>query len=314
MKVASVTVNWKTPKLACRAVEAALEDLRPLGGKAIVVDNASGDDSMAILREAAQERGWGEDVVLLESPRNGGFGAGNNLALRHAMAWSDRPQYFYLLNPDAKPDPGCIQTLVEFMDAHPQVGMAGSRVRHEDGSLRLSAFRFPSVLSELESGLKLGLASKLLERWRVWAPPPKKTGPVDWVSGASVLIRTQALDEVGLFDEEFFLYYEETDLAYRALFAGWPTYYVVEAEAEHIGQVSTQFKNHDRPRPGYWFDSRKYYLRKNHGPITLWAANTAFAGATALYQLRRRLQGKPDEDPPGLLQDFWTHNFARKNR
>jgi GT2 family glycosyltransferase len=192
--------------------------------------------------------------------------------------------------------------------------MAGSRVRHEDGSLRLSAFRFPGVLSEVETGLKLGLASRLLSRWRVWAPPPQRTGPVDWVSGASVLMRTQMLEEVGLFDEGFFLYFEETDLSYRALFAGWPTYYVVEAEAEHIGQVSTQFKDHERPRPGYWFDSRRYYLKKNHGPLKLWAANGAFVGASALYQLRRRLQRKPDQDPPELLRDFVRHALSKKNR
>lgn len=309
MRVASITVNYKTPDLALRAVEAALVDLEPMGGKAILVDNASGDGSLQKLESAVSERGWNERVVVLGSAVNGGFGAGNNIAFREALAWDDPPQYLYLLNPDARPDPGCLRTLVEFMDRRPEVGLAGSKVRHEDGSLRLSAFRFPSVLSEVEGGLKLGVASRMLERWRIWMPAPEKTSQVDWVSGASVIIRSSVLEQVGMFDENFFLYFEETDLSLRALRAGWPTYYVVEAEAEHIGQVSTQFKDHSRPRPSYWFDSRRYYLRKNHGPLAFWAANAALMTSSALYQIRRRIQSKPDEDPPHFLRDLVRHNL-----
>ena len=314
MKVVSVTVNFRTAQLAARAVDAALVDLRALGGKVLIVENASGDDSLASLESAGASRGWGDDVQVIAAPSNGGFGAGNNIAFREAMGWSEAPEYFYLLNPDAKPDVGCIETLVRFMDQHPDVGLAGSKVRHDDGSLRISAFRFPGVLSEVEAGLKLGIASRLLERWRVWAPPPVRTGPVDWVSGASVLIRRATLEQVGLFDESFFLYFEETDLCARALQAGWSTFYVLEAEAEHIGQVSTGFKDMERPRPRYWFDSRKHYLRKNHGTLKLWAANSAFVGANALYQLRRRLQRKRDEDPPGFLKDFVTHALGAKTK
>lgn len=311
MRVASVTVNYKTAALTLRALEAALVDLDELGGHAIVVDNASDDGSVELLEQAIVERGWSDRVHLLPSAKNGGFGAGNNIAFREALSWDDPPEYLYLLNPDARPDPGCIRTLVELMDARPDVGLAGSKVRHEDGSLRLSAFRFPSVLSEIEGGLKLGLASRAMERWRIWMPPPQRSCQVDWVSGASVMIRVAVLEQVGMFDENFFLYFEETDLCLRALQAGWPTYYVLEAEAEHIGQVSTQFKDHARPRASYWFESRRYYLRKHHGPLKLWTANAAFVVSSGLYQLRRRVQNKPDEDPPGLLKDFVSHMIAR---
>jgi len=311
MKVASVTVNYKTAELTLRAVEAALRDIEPLGGKAIVVDNASGDGSAERIRAAIAERGWGERVCFLPSERNLGFGAGNNLAFREALAWNDPPDFFYLLNPDARPDPGAIGTLREFMLSHPRVGLAGTRVRHEDGSLRISAFRFPGVVSEIEAGLKLGVASRWLERWRVWQPAPAVTSQVDWVSGASVMIRRELLESIGMFDETFFLYFEETDLCLRALRGGWPTYYVVECEAEHIGQVSTQFRDNSKPRPKYWFDSRTHYLAKSHGALKLWAANLAFVSAASVYQVRRRLQGKPDVNPPGLLRDFLRHSLGR---
>lgn len=309
MKLCSVTVNYKTPDLALRALEAVVPDLRPLGGHAIVVDNASGDGSVLRLREGVKALGLQDDVTVLASEQNGGFGAGNNIAFRHALQSSDPPEYFYLLNPDARPDPGAVRTLVDFMDAHPGAGLAGSKVRHEDGSLRISAFKFPGVLSELEAGLQLGVASRWLQRWRVWQPPPERTSRVDWVSGASVMIRSEVLQSVGMFDENFFLYFEETDLCLRALRAGWPTWYVVEAEAEHIGQVSTGFSDRRKRRPPYWFESRRYYLAKSHGSAKLWAANATFVTANALYQIRRRLQNKPDANPPGLLGDFVRHNL-----
>jgi N-acetylglucosaminyl-diphospho-decaprenol L-rhamnosyltransferase len=311
MKVASVTVNYKTADLALRAIEAALADLEPLHGKAFLVDNDSGDGSLERLRQGIADRGLGPRVELIASPRNVGFGAGNNLAFRAALASDDPPDYFYLLNPDAKPYAGALRVLVDFMDAHPTVGIAGSRVRHPGGEVRHSAFRFPSVVSELEAGLHVSLASKLLERWRVPAEPPTQTGPVDWVSGASVMLRTAMLRDVGMFDENFFLYYEETDLCLRAARAGWTTWYVLESEAEHIGQVSTGMKDRAKPRPRFWFESRAYYLRKNYGPLKLLAANAAFASAYSVYEIRKRL-GKPEVDPPGFYRDFLRFNFARK--
>ncbi len=308
MKVVSVTVNYKTAELTLRAVEAALRDLDPLGGRAIVVDNDSQDGSYEILVAAVAERGWGGRVDVIAAERNAGFGAGNNLAFRHALAWEEPPEFFYLLNPDALPDPGGVTALLDFMERTPDAGLAGSRVRHPGGELRLSAFRFPSVFSELEQGLKLGVASRLLERWRVSMPAPTKTCPVDWVSGASVMLRRAMLDEIGMFDENFFLYFEETDLSLRAVRAGWKTYYVMESGAEHIGQVSTGMKDKLKRRPKYWFESRAYYLEKNHGHAMRRAADVAWAGGALLPEVRKKM-GREDTDPPQLYRDFVAFNF-----
>ena len=226
MKVASVTVNYKTADLALRALEKVLADIVPLGGRSILVDNDSQDGSYEKIVATVRERGWDEHVDVIAAPRNAGFGSGNNLAFRHAMAWDDPPEYFYLLNPDAYPDPGTVEHMVGFMESHPRVGLAGTRVRHPGGDLRLSAFRFPSVLSELELALRVAVVTRLLEQYRVPQPPPEHTCEVDWVSGASVMVRRAMLDEIGLFDENFFLYFEETDLCMRAKRAGWSTYYV----------------------------------------------------------------------------------------
>jgi len=310
-RVASVTVNYATPELTLQAVAAALRDLESLGGKAIIVNQESGDHSLTRLQSAMDDHGWGDRVILLQSQQNTGFGAGNNMAFRHALEWDDPPAYFYLLNPDAKPDPNTIRTLVSFMDEHPRVGLAGSKLRGPDGQPRASAFRFPTVLAELESGLRIGAVSWLLDRWRVSGAAPSQTSGVDWVSGASMIIRREVFDTVGMFDETFFLYFEETELALRARRGGWSTFYVTECEAEHIGQASTQLKAPGRRRPVYWFDSRRHYLRKTQGWAGLWAANLAFVGSRIVYQAKRRLLGRVDADPPQLLADFIRHTLGR---
>ena len=309
MKLRVVTVNYRTAETTIRAIEHALADLGELDAAITVVDNASGDGSLERLRAAAETRGWGDRVAILDAGKNGGFGAGNNLAIRAALDSADPPDYVYLLNPDAFVDSGAMAAIVAFMDAHPNVGIAGTRIYDEDGTIHPSAFRFPTVLSELERGLRLGLATRLLERWVVWKGMPDTTGPVDWVSGASCVLRRQLLSEVGLFDEGFFLYFEETDLCRRARAAGWECWFLAEASVVHMEGASTGIKERRRI-PGYWLDSRRRYFVKAGGPRTLLLANAAWAAAFAAWRARRMIQRKPDDDPPFALRDFLRHSLG----
>jgi GT2 family glycosyltransferase len=314
MKLWVVIVNYKTPVLALRAIESALPDVRALGGWICVVDNASGDGSYETLRDGvAAMRAGGADVPVevIAAERNGGFGYGNNVAIRRALRAEDPPDYVYLLNPDAIAAPSAIRRLVEFLDAHPQAGIAGSHVEDSDGTTHVSAFRFPSPLGEVEATLKLGLASRALERWRVAGLPCDRTMPVDWVTGASSMIRREVLEQVGLFDENFFLYFEETDLCRRAAEAGWERWFVREATVRHEEAAATGIKNTARPMPQYWFDSRRYYFLKPGGKAELTLANLGWVAGFGLWRLRRRIQGKPDRDPPHMLRDFLRHALGR---
>jgi N-acetylglucosaminyl-diphospho-decaprenol L-rhamnosyltransferase len=309
MKLRVVTVNYRTAETTIRAVERALADLGDLDAAITLVDNASGDGSLERLRAAADTRDWGERVTILDAGTNGGFGAGNNLAIRAALDSADPPDYVYLLNPDAFVDPGSMAAIVAFMDAHPRVGIAGTRIYDEDGKIHPSAFRFPTVLSELERGLRLGLATRLLERWVVWKGMPDASGPVEWVSGASCVLRRQLLEEVGLFDEGFFLYFEETDLCRRAREAGWECWFLADASVVHMEGASTGIKQRRRI-PGYWLDSRRRYFKKAGGARTLLLANAAWAAAFAAWRARRVIQRKPDDDPPFALRDFVRHSLG----
>lgn len=314
MKLLACLLNWRTADMTLRALETLVGEVRGIpGARVCVVDNDSGDGSYEKIRDVVSTRGWGDLVEVVQSGHNGGFGYGNNVALRRGLLAEDKPDYFYLLNSDAFPDPGALDALLRYMDANPRVGLCGSTVRGLDGEPQRSAFRFPSLWSEIDRTAKLGVLSRILEDKIVNMPIPLRTTTnVDWVAGASMMIRRQTLEEIGLFDERFFLYYEETDLCLRARRAGWLIGYVRESSVAHVGGASTGVQSHtvvQKPMPTYVFDSRRHYFLKNHGRPGLWAANAAHAIAGASFRLRRRVQGKPDPERPREWIDCVLYNL-----
>jgi hypothetical protein len=311
VKLYAVILNYKTAAMTSEALAALMRELASFPDAHVdVVDNDSRDGSEEKLRGAVAELRAGPRVEVVQTGHNGGFGYGNNAGIRRALAASDKPDYVYLLNSDAFPDPGSLRALVAFADSHPRHGIFGSYIHGPDGEPHETAFRFPTLASELEGSARLGPISRVLRRWIVALPIPERPTRVDWLAGASMLIRRELLERIGLFDETFFLYFEETDLCRRARRAGFETWYVPESRVTHIGSVSTGMKDRARPVPRFWFESRNHYFAKNHGRLYLWAANVLWLAGYASWRVRRRLQRKPDADPPGLLADFARFNFA----
>ncbi|WP_439518898.1 glycosyltransferase family 2 protein [Hydrogenophaga sp.] len=304
-QVLTVVLNYRTPDLTLRAVEAALREMEGIAGAITVVDNDSRDGSFEKLQQGVKERGW-DRVRVLQSGRNGGYGAGNNHGIRQGLPDGSAPDYVYILNSDAFPEPGCIRVLLEHMERHPRVGFAGSRIHGEDGVYHRSAFRFPTPFSEFESAAATGPISFLLKRYIVHMPEPMDALEVDWMAGASLMVRQQVLDETGGFDERFFLYFEETDLCLRAKRAGWTAIYLPQSRVMHIGSVSTGMRTWKR-MPGYWFDSRLWYFIKNHGVVYAAVATLAYV-AGSLVLLTRQLFGKKrDGAPERFLSDLVSH-------
>lgn len=313
MRVLVVIVNYRTASLTIDC----LGSLAPQVGedvRVVVTDNASRDDSVARIADAIARNGWGAWCELMPLDRNGGFAYGNNAAIRPALAAADKPTYVLLLNPDTVLRDGAIRELVAFMDAHPKAGIAGSRLEHPDGEAQRSAFRFHTVLSELEGGLRLGVVSKALRRHIVAPPVPQGSDPVltDWVAGASMIIRREVFDDIGLLDEAYFMYFEEVDFCLRAKRAGWTCWYVPRSRVVHlVGQASgvTDVKKARKRRPKYWFDSRRRYFLRNHGEFRTVLADAAWAGGFMLYRARQLIQKKPDNDPDRLLRDFVANSY-----
>ncbi len=310
MNLAIIIVNYKTAPLVIDCLR-SLQDQLQLGWHVYLTDNASPDDSVAILRGAIAENHWESWCTLMPLQKNGGFAYGNNAALQTALALEQSPPFYLLLNPDTVVRPGAIAALLDYAAAYPQAGIFGSRLEDSDGTPQRSAFRFPGVLSELEGSVRLGAVSRLLHRYVVAPPVSALAGACDWVAGASFLVRSGVFAAIGLMDEDYFMYYEEVDFCLRARQAGWACHYVPASRVVHlVGQSSgvTDKRQANRRRPAYWFESRRRYLLKHLGRgKTLLADSLAMIGFT-LWRLRRWLQRKPDTDPQYFLRDFWRHS------
>jgi hypothetical protein len=303
--VLTVVLNYRTPDLTLRAVEAALVGMEGINGAITVVDNDSRDGSFDKLEAEVRVRGW-DRVRVLQSGHNGGYGAGNNFGIRQGLPDGTAPDHVYILNSDAFPEPNAIRVLLQYLQAHPQVGFAGSRLHGEDGVYHQTAFRFPTAFSEFESGAGTGPISRLLKRFIVALPEPREVLAVDWMAGASLMVRKRVFDEVGLFDEAFFLYFEETDLSLRARRAGWTSVYIPDSRVMHIGSVSTGMKSWKR-MPSFWFDSRLRYFVKNHGAGYATVATLAYTAGAIILKLRSLIGKKRPGPADRFLSDLLVH-------
>ncbi len=317
-RLLTIILNYKTPEMSLEAVEAALVAMEGLNGEVTLVDNDSRDGSYEKLLAGVAAKGWDDRVRVLQTGHNGGFGAGNNFAIRAGLRDGARPDLIYILNSDAFPAPDAISRLIEALDADPQAGFAGSYIHGPGGEPHMTAFRFPSIASEFEGAVRLGLVSRILGKYAVPRPLPEATEQVDWLAGASMLMRSDLLDEIGLFDEGYFLYFEETDLCLRAQRAGRHVLYVRASEVAHIGGVSTGMKRWQKV-PTYWYDSRLRYFTKNHGHAYAFAATAAHVTGGLLWRIRRVIQRKPRVEPPQYLRNLLLHYlkmsvFSRERR
>jgi N-acetylglucosaminyl-diphospho-decaprenol L-rhamnosyltransferase len=313
MQLLVVIVNYRTPDMTLDAARAAVRALDGVEDWRLdIVDNDSEDGSFERLEAAIAREGW-RHVRVLESPKNGGFGYGNNVAISAALRTDDPPELVYLLNSDAFPEPDAIRALLAFMREHPEVGIAGSEIHGVDGAPHVTAFRFPTLASEGLGSFRLGAIARWVPATEVAIlPRPETTQRVDWLAGASMMVRREVFERVGLFDDGFFLYYEETDLCLRAAKAGWPTWYVVESRVAHVGHGTTGLKDKRRPMPKYWFESRRHFLVKSYGRAYAWAANTLGAVGLSTFGVRARIQRKESPDPAGYLRDFVRFNFLER--
>lgn len=311
--VLTIVLNWRTADMTIQSVECALRELDGIAGALTIVDNDSGDGSFEKMTAEVASRGWDKGahpVRVLQSGHNGGFGAGNNYGIRAGLPGGAKPDYVYVLNSDAFTDKGAIKALLDHLEANPKVGFAGSFLHGEDGEPHRTAFRFPSIASELEGAARFGPISRLLKNHIVAQPIPDATCTADWLAGASLMIRQKALDQIGLFDETFFLYFEETELSLRAARAGWQSAFVRESRVTHIGSVSTGMKTWERI-PKFWLDSRAYYFTKSHGKAYALAATAAHVLGGMVWRTRLLFQKHDGGDPPHFLFDLIRHTLRR---
>lgn len=306
-RILTIVLNYKTAQMTLKAAKAARVALQGLPGEIVIVDNDSQDGSFDIMTRHVADAGW-DDTRVIQSGHNAGYGAGNNVGIRAAMSDGSRPDYYYVLNSDAFPEQGAIKVLYSHLNNTPTTAFAGSFIQGEDGVQHTTTFRFPTIWSEFEGAIKFGPVSKLLKSYRV----PRdlvETAPVDWLAGASVMMRRDVLDDIGLFDEAFFLYFEETDLCRRAQKAGHRVMFLADSVVMHLGSVSTGMKDWQRV-PDYWFDSRWRYFIKNHGRAYAACATIMHLTGGGLHWMRCKLTGKTHDGASHFLRTLARHDAA----
>lgn len=302
-------VNYRTGPLTVECLRSlAGEVVACPGTEVVVVDNCSGDGSADLIASAIEREGWSRWARVLRAPANGGFSYGNNQVVRPALASAHPPAYFWILNPDAQVRPGALRELIGFLERHPRVGIAGSSMLDGAGQPWPYAFRFPSIWSEMASGLRLSVVGKLLSRHIVLRRMEQdRPQQVDWLPGASMLVRREVFESVGLMDEGYFLYFEETDFCLTARRAGWETWYVPTSVVMHIAGQSTGVTGEQalvKRRPQYWFDSRRRFWVKNYGRFYSAATDLVWALAYSTWRLRSLLLRKPSGHPPHYFFDI----------
>lgn len=218
MDISFIILNYKTKGLLKNCLKSVIEsDLRGLNYEIIVVDNNSGDGVKEMLAEHFA------GVIFIQSRYNLGMGAGNNLGIRQA-----RGKYVIILNPDTVVFPDAMIKLYDFMEKNTRAGIAGPKLINPDGSLQYTRCRFPSFLTPMYRRTPLRKLKSVKKKLADYLTKDEDYGiasRADWLYGACLFIRRSALDKIGLFDERFFLGFEDTDLCRRAGKAGYEVWY-----------------------------------------------------------------------------------------
>jgi N-acetylglucosaminyl-diphospho-decaprenol L-rhamnosyltransferase len=257
-----IVVSWNVRNLLRACLKSVTESLssergQMLSSQVIVVDNASSDGSVEMLKEAFRE------IHVIANDRNLGFTKGNN----QGLALSDA-RYVLLLNPDTEVVGDALGEMVAYMDDHPTAGALGPQLLYPDGQVQSSRRRFPDLRTAYVESTFLQswfAQSGTLERYYVLDRSDDETQAVDWLVGACLLIRRETLEEVGSLDESYFMYSEELDWCYRAKKRGWEVVYLPTAQAiHHVGKSSEQVL----PVRHIQFQrSKVLFFKKHHGRL-----------------------------------------------
>ena len=295
--VTILLVNYNTRHLLESCFDKLQAACRGLSSQTIVVDNSSADDSVDFIR-----RHWGE-WDLITNKENIGFGRANNQALPLVKG-----RYVLLLNTDAFVAPDTLEKTIAYMEAHPRCCDLGVRLVGRDGRLQPSARYFPTPWN-------LFLQRTGLQKYFPWSRPvddmdwPHDTvRQCDWVPGCYYLVRREVIDQVGLFDPRYFLYYEEVDHCLATKRVGWDVVFFPHTEVVHIGGESAKSAGDLTPTgrqiEALQIESELLYFRKNHGlPAVL--ANVALnVMGDAYLVLKRLLKGRR----PLALAAYWRHS------
>jgi GT2 family glycosyltransferase len=305
IKLAIIVINYRTPKLVIDCLQSLVTEIDFAQHQVVIVDNKSGDDSVEILENAIAENQWQSWVQLITSPVNGGFSAGNNLGLKAIEA-----EGYLLLNSDTIVRKDAIKILLKNFDANPKIGIFSPRLEWLDEIPQISCFRYHNPFSELIDGAATSVITKIFNNFNVPLPVSDEPLKPQWTSFACVLIRRKVINDIGLMDEGYFMYYDDVDYCRQAQKAGWQILHLPSARVVHLrgGSSSTKTDVKQRKRPAsYLYASRSRYYAKFYGILGLWFANFCWLLGRSIAKLREIINNKQPHTCEFQEQDIWLN-------
>ncbi len=287
MRLSIIIVNWNEREMLKDCLQSFLPDLDLKQDEVIVVDNGSVDGSTEMVASRFPK------VNLISNPDNRGFAAANNQALRVA-----RGRQILLLNNDTLVHGDVLSKSCQYLDEHIDIAVLGCRVLNEDGSLQITCAQYPSLLNLvlLTSGLWKLRWPKFLGRYQMAHWKRNNERDVDTVSGCYMLVRACAINQVGLLDEQFFFFGEETDWCKRFREAGWRVSFAPVGQITHFGSVSARRHNHKRD---LMLSKAMVRLHRKHGGLAaaavIWTVLFIFNTSRAFFWALRSLFSRKPE-------------------
>ena len=285
-----IIVNYNGGTMIIDAIRSVYATKGDLSLQLIVVDNGSSDGSVDAIRKQ-----FGKEIEIIEMKYNAGFAAANNAGLTKAKG-----SYIFFLNPDTIVLDGALQTMVQYLNEHPQVGACGANLYDRDMRPQFSYWMlFPGVRMEW-SGLFSDAFLRLRHHYSHEHNYTDKPKQVAYIMGADLMIRREVIEQVGPMDENFFLFYEETELCYRIHKAGHEIVNIPQAQIIHLEGQTIDKMNVRREQ---MMRSRAIYLRKCCPPIERAAANTILAISSSIRFLWFAITGNKEK------QQFWKYTL-----
>ena len=313
MKVCVIILNYRRAALTIGCLQSLQAEMEGRADRcAVCVDNASNDGSADAIDAAIAQNNWGGWARQVRSPINTGFAGGNNIGLRAVDA-----EFYLLLNSDARLEPGAIDGLLRAIENRADVGAVGPQLQGEDGTPQVSCFRYRTPLTELLEAAGTGVLDRLFHRHLV--PLGVFDEPIEpqWLSFACIMIRREVIEQIGLMDEGYFMYFEDIDYSRRMRAAGWKILHQPAARATHLrgGTSSVKAALKARTRvPRYYYESRsRYFARFYGGVIGLWFTNVMWAVGRSISLVREWIERRERATCKREALDNWT-NFLRPFR
>lgn len=302
-------VNYKTPSMTVECLESVLA-VTPSQALVTVIDSHSEDGSFEKIRKWVSMTGVSGRVSVLQLPANKGFSHAYNAAIQAKKA-----DFYLLLNSDTIVQPGAIQALLDAARRKPSAGLFGPRLEWRDGRAQESCFRDFTALGEFVSVAATGVVSAMFRNHVVAIPVQDIEFEPQWLSFAAVMIRDEVIGKIGLLDEEFFLYFEDSEYCYRARSGGWTPLYVPAARVVHLRGGSSDLKSKTAATqrlPRYYYASRARYFRLRHGTLGPVAANLGWYAGRTISFVREVVERRKPRVPASAWKDIWTGCFGLK--